>query len=66
MGLVYPVIPSRSADRHVVRLIASDDEYSLFSVVIFKRVHDDFAQKCRDNKSVLCSGLSRIDIEHLQ
>ncbi|EJF66508.1 ATPase V1 complex subunit C [Dichomitus squalens] len=34
-------------------LIASDDEYSLFSVVIFKRVHDDFAQKCRDNKFII-------------
>ncbi|KIJ34997.1 hypothetical protein M422DRAFT_76369 [Sphaerobolus stellatus SS14] len=33
--------------------IASDDEFSLFSVVIFKRVHDEFAQKCRENKFIL-------------
>ena len=31
-------------------LISSDDEYSLFAVVVFKRVHDDFIQKCRENK----------------
>ncbi|KAM5538237.1 hypothetical protein V8D89_008124 [Ganoderma adspersum] len=34
-------------------LIASDDEFSLFSVVIFKRVHDEFVQKCRDNKFMI-------------
>ncbi|KAI0757223.1 ATPase V1 complex subunit C [Daedaleopsis nitida] len=34
-------------------LVSADDEYSLFSVVIFKRVHDDFAQKCRDNKFII-------------
>jgi len=33
--------------------IASDDEFSLFSIVIFKRVHDEFAQKCRENKFIL-------------
>lgn len=32
------------------RLLASDDEFSLFSVVIFRRVHDDFTQKCREQK----------------
>ncbi|PAV21816.1 ATPase V1 complex subunit C [Pyrrhoderma noxium] len=32
------------------KLIASDDEYTLFGAVIFKRVHDDFVQKCRENK----------------
>ena len=32
------------------RMIASDDEYTLFSVVVFKRVHDEFIQKCRVNK----------------
>lgn len=31
-------------------LIASDDEYSLFAVVTFRRVHDEFIQKCRENK----------------
>jgi V-type H+-transporting ATPase subunit C len=33
--------------------IASDDEYVLFSVVIFKRVHDEFVQKCRENKFIV-------------
>lgn len=33
--------------------IAADDEYTLFSAVIFKRVHDEFAQKCRENKFTL-------------
>ena len=36
------------------RLIATDNEYSLFSVVIFRRIHDEFVQKCRENKSVCC------------
>ena len=35
------------------RLVASDDEYTLFAVVVFKRVHDEFVQKCRDNKLVV-------------
>ncbi|KAI3622605.1 vacuolar atp synthase subunit c [Moniliophthora roreri] len=35
------------------RLITSDDEYSLFSAVIFRRVHDEFAQQCRENKFIL-------------
>lgn len=30
--------------------VSSDDEYTLFSVVIFRRVHDEFVQKCRENK----------------
>ncbi|OSD06004.1 ATPase V1 complex subunit C [Trametes coccinea BRFM310] len=34
-------------------LITSDDDYSLFAVVIFKRVHDDFVQKCRENKYII-------------
>jgi len=33
--------------------IASDAEYVLFSVVIFKRVHDEFAQKCRESKFIV-------------
>ncbi|KAG1825595.1 ATPase V1 complex subunit C [Suillus subaureus] len=32
--------------------IASDSEYTLFGVVIFKRVHDQFLQKCRENKFI--------------
>ncbi|KAG6837112.1 hypothetical protein H0H93_014418 [Arthromyces matolae] len=35
------------------KLIASDDDYSLFGVVVFKRSHDDFAQGCRENKFIL-------------
>jgi V-type H+-transporting ATPase subunit C len=33
-----------------LRKITADDEFSLYSVTIFKRVHDDFAQKLRENK----------------
>ncbi|KAF7306712.1 V-type proton ATPase subunit C [Mycena indigotica] len=33
--------------------IASDDEYTLFAVVIFRRVHDEFIQKCRENKFIV-------------
>jgi V-type H+-transporting ATPase subunit C len=35
------------------KLIASDDEFSLFSVVAFRRVHDDFIQKCREQKFIV-------------
>ncbi|CAL1696511.1 unnamed protein product [Somion occarium] len=34
-------------------LIASDHDYTLFGVVIFKRVHDEFVQKCRENKYIV-------------
>ncbi|KAG1908441.1 ATPase V1 complex subunit C [Suillus fuscotomentosus] len=34
-------------------LIASDSEYTLFGVVVFKRVHDQFVQKCRENKFIV-------------
>ncbi|KAF8168336.1 hypothetical protein B0H34DRAFT_56278 [Crassisporium funariophilum] len=34
-------------------LLASDDEFSLFSVVVFRRVHDDFVQKCREQKFIV-------------
>ncbi|KAG2345246.1 ATPase, V1 complex, subunit C [Suillus weaverae] len=33
--------------------IASDSEYTLFGVVIFKRVHDQFIQKCREHKFII-------------
>ncbi|EKM60882.1 uncharacterized protein PHACADRAFT_156010 [Phanerochaete carnosa HHB-10118-sp] len=33
--------------------IAADNEYTLFGLVIFKRVHDEFIQKCRENKFVV-------------
>ncbi|PFH50740.1 hypothetical protein AMATHDRAFT_3706 [Amanita thiersii Skay4041] len=35
------------------RQIASDDEFALYSVVIFRRVHDEFVQKCRENKYIV-------------
>ncbi|KIY45343.1 ATPase, V1 complex, subunit C [Fistulina hepatica ATCC 64428] len=34
-------------------LLATDDDYSLFNIVIFKRVHDEFVQKCRENKYIV-------------
>ncbi|TRM61432.1 hypothetical protein BD626DRAFT_538038 [Schizophyllum amplum] len=33
--------------------LATDDEYTLFSVVVFRRVHDEFIQKCRENKFIV-------------
>ncbi|KAF7320227.1 V-type proton ATPase subunit C [Mycena kentingensis (nom. inval.)] len=33
--------------------IASDDEYTLFGAVIFRRVHDEFVQNCRENKFIV-------------
>jgi len=43
-----PMVVPRSST-----LIASDNEYSLFGVVVFRRVHDDFVQKCRENKFIV-------------
>ncbi|KAJ3479173.1 hypothetical protein NLI96_g9247 [Meripilus lineatus] len=43
-----PMVVPRSAIN-----IASDDEFTLFSVAIFKRVHDDFLAKCRENKYIV-------------
>ncbi|KAG8915545.1 Vacuolar ATP synthase subunit C [Tulasnella sp. 408] len=37
----------------VDRKVAEDDDYALFSVVVFKKVHDEFAQKLRENKFIL-------------
>jgi hypothetical protein len=42
--LAAMVVP-RSANK-----VAEDDEYVLFSVVVFKRHREEFAQKCRENK----------------
>jgi len=33
--------------------IASDDEYALFAVVIFQRIHEEFVNKCRDHKYII-------------
>lgn len=30
--------------------LASDDDYTLFTVIIFRKVYDAFVQKCRENK----------------
>ena len=30
--------------------LASDEDYNLFTVIIFRKVYDAFAQKCRENK----------------
>ncbi|KAB5593008.1 Vacuolar H+-ATPase V1 sector subunit C [Ceratobasidium theobromae] len=35
------------------KLIEADDEYSLFSVVIFTKVRQEFATKCRENKYII-------------
>ena len=40
------------------KALASDDEYTLFGVVIFRRIHDEFVQKCRENKCVASSRAS--------
>jgi len=33
--------------------LASDEDYALFSVVIFRRVHEEFVNKCRENKFIV-------------
>ena len=35
------------------RSLASDEDYTLFSAVIFRRVHDEFVNKCRENKFIV-------------
>jgi len=35
------------------RLIAQDDEFSLLSVTLFKKVVDDFKKACRERKFVV-------------
>ena len=34
--------------------LASDDDYTLFTVIIFRKVYDAFVQKCRENKCEIC------------
>jgi len=43
-----PMIVPRSSTK-----IAEDSEFTLFGAVLFKKVRDDFAQKCRENKFIL-------------
>ncbi|TCD70045.1 Vacuolar ATP synthase subunit C [Steccherinum ochraceum] len=33
--------------------IAADDEYTLFAVVIFQRIHEEFVNKCRDHRYIV-------------
>lgn len=33
--------------------LATDDEFTLFGVAIFRKVKDEFAQKCRENKFII-------------
>ncbi|KAF8640562.1 hypothetical protein AX17_000224 [Amanita inopinata Kibby_2008] len=35
------------------RQVASDDEFTLYSVVVFRRIHDEFVQKCRECKYIV-------------
>ena len=34
------------------RKLAEDDEFGLFNVTVFKKVKEEFVQKCRENKWV--------------
>ncbi|KAJ1501904.1 Vacuolar ATP synthase subunit C [Coelomomyces lativittatus] len=43
--VLTPMVVPRSTQK-----VSEDDEYGLFSVVLFHRVFDDFAQKCRELK----------------
>lgn len=45
--LTSMVIPRSSSS------LVSDEDYTLFSVVIFRRVHEEFVSKCRDNKFIV-------------
>lgn len=35
------------------RKLASDDEFSLFTVTVFKKVHDEFVHKARENRFIV-------------
>jgi len=43
-----PMVVPRSAVA-----LASDEDYTLFTVIIFRKVYDTFAQKCRENKYIV-------------
>jgi len=45
--LASMVVPRSSSS------LASDEDYTLFSVVIFRRVRDEFVNKCRENKFIV-------------
>ena len=35
-----------------IRKLATDEEFALFTVTVFRKVKDEFIQKCREEKSV--------------
>jgi len=45
--LASMVVPRSSSS------LTSDEDYTLFSVVIFRRVHDEFVNKCRESKYIV-------------
>ena len=51
VSLIFPP-PTLLLTRRCGRKLASDDEFNLYGVAIFRKVRDDFAQKCREHKSV--------------
>ncbi|KAM0749450.1 ATPase, V1 complex, subunit C [Meredithblackwellia eburnea MCA 4105] len=48
----YERLTSMVVPRSATKL-ASDDEFILYSVAIFRRVLDEFSQKCRENKFIV-------------
>jgi len=45
--LTTMVVPRSSIE------VAADNEFTLYSVVVFKKLHDEFVQKCRENKFIV-------------
>ncbi|KAF8898350.1 hypothetical protein BD779DRAFT_1431805 [Infundibulicybe gibba] len=45
---IAPMVVPRSSN-----VIASDEEYTLLSVIIFRRFRDEFCQKCREHKFII-------------
>jgi V-type H+-transporting ATPase subunit C len=48
------------------RSLASDEDYTLFSVVIFRRVHDEFVNKCREDKFIVRDFVFSEESIHIQ
>jgi hypothetical protein len=48
------------------RSLTSDEDYTLFSAVIFRRVHDEFINKCRENKFIVRDFVFSEDSIHTQ
>jgi len=48
LSTVFPMVVPRSSSK-----LTEDAEFALFSVVVFRRHRDEFAQKCRESKFVL-------------